>query len=70
MSWVLEAVVAGGLSFVATNIDDLFILMLFFSQTDAVFRVRHVVVGQYLGFASLVALSVLGSLGGLVVLEE
>ena len=44
--------------------------MLFFSQTDAENRVRHVVVGQYLGFAALVALSVLGSLGGLVVPEE
>ncbi|MDP8973971.1 MAG: cadmium resistance transporter [Actinomycetota bacterium] len=70
MSWVLEAVVAGGLFFAATNIDDLFILMLFFSQTGAVFRGRHVVVGQYLGFAALVALSVLGSLGILVVPEE
>jgi cadmium resistance protein CadD (predicted permease) len=46
MSWVLEAVVAGGLSFAATNIDDLFILMLFFSRTGAVFRGRHVAVGQ------------------------
>jgi cadmium resistance protein CadD (predicted permease) len=70
MSWVLEAVVAGGLSFDATNIDDLFILMLFFSQTGAVFRGRHVAVGQYLGFAVLAALSVLGSLGVLVVPEE
>jgi cadmium resistance transport/sequestration family protein len=70
MSWVLEAVVAGSLTFAATNIDDLFILMLFFSQTDAVFRIRHVVLGQYLGFAALVALSVLGSLGVLVVPEE
>jgi cadmium resistance protein CadD (predicted permease) len=46
MSCVLEAVVAGGLSFVATNIDDLFILMLLFSRTGAVFRGRHVAVGQ------------------------
>ena len=70
MSWVLEAVVAGGLSFAATNIDDIFILVLFFSQTGAVFHGGHVVVGQYLGFAALVALSVLGSLGVLVVPEE
>lgn len=70
MSWAIEAVVAGVLSFAATNIDDIFILMLFFSQTGAGFRNWHVVLGQYLGFAALVALSVLGSLGVLVVPEE
>ena len=46
MSWVLEAVVAGGLSFAATNIDDLFILVLFYSRTAAENRARHVAVGQ------------------------
>ncbi len=44
--------------------------MLFFSQTSEAFRDWHVVVGQYLGFAALVALSILGSLGVLIVPEE
>jgi cadmium resistance protein CadD (predicted permease) len=70
MSWVLEAVVTGGLSLAATNIDDIFVLMLFFSQTATRFHGWHVVVGQYLGFPALVALSVLGSLGVLVVPQE
>lgn len=45
---VLTAVV----TFAVTNIDDIFVLILFFSQTDATFRPRHVVIGQYLGFVS------------------
>ena len=68
--WLATAVLTGIVSFAATNIDDIFILMLFFSQTSEAFRNWHVVVGQYLGFAALVALSILGSLGVLIVPEE
>ena len=67
---LLTAVLTGFISFAATNIDDIFILMLFFSQTGEAFRNWHIVLGQYLGFAALVALSVLGSLGVLIVPEE
>ena len=70
MDWILTAVLTGAVSFAATNIDDIFILLLFFSQVDGRFRNWHVVAGQYLGFAALVALSVLGSLGVLVVPGE
>ena len=70
MYWLLTAVLTGFISFAATNIDDIFILMLFFSQTGEAFRNWHIVLGQYLGFAALVALSVLGSLGVLIVPEE
>jgi cadmium resistance protein CadD (predicted permease) len=64
---LLAAAITGVAAFAATNVDDIFILMLFFSQVGGEFRNRHVVLGQYLGFATLVALSVLGSLGVLVV---
>ena len=67
---LLAAAITGVAAFAATNVDDIFILMLFFSQVGGEFRNRHVVLGQYLGFAALVALSVLGSLGVLVVPEE
>jgi len=52
-------------AFVATNIDDLFVLMLFFSNPK--FNASHVVIGQYLGIGSLVVISTLGSLLALVV---
>jgi len=68
--WLTTAVLTGIVSFAATNIDDIFLLMLFFSQTSEAFRNWHVVVGQYLGFAALVALSILGSLGVLILPEE
>ena len=60
MSSVFSAVITGIVTFGATNVDDLFTLMLFFTQTDAAFRRRHIVAGQYLGFAVLVAISLLG----------
>ena len=46
--------------FVATNVDDLFVLLGFFA--DPRIRVRHVVLGQYLGIAALVALSIAASI--------
>ena len=60
---IITAVVA----FVTTNIDDIFLLMLFFSQVNATFRPQHIVTGQYLGFAVLVGVSVLGYFGTLAV---
>lgn len=52
-------------AFAATNIDDLFILMLFFS--DKSFPNRSVVIGQYLGIGILIAISAVGSLLPLVI---
>lgn len=59
----MKTVVTAFLTFAATNIDDIFILMLFFSQTNHSFRRRHIVIGQYLGFVALVLVSLLGFLG-------
>lgn len=58
---VLEAVTA----FSATNIDDLFILMLFFSRLERAFQAWEVVGGQFLGMASLLAISLLAVFGGM-----
>lgn len=57
-------------TFIATNIDDIFILMVFFSSVDARFRRRHVVIGQYLGFVALVAISLPGFFGSLFIPQE
>jgi hypothetical protein len=54
MSWLLKAVATGAVSFVATNIDDIFVLALFFGQTGRRgLRRWHIVAGQYIGFAAL-----------------
>lgn len=55
----------GAAAFVATNIDDIVVLMVFFSSS--VYQARHIVIGQYLGIGSLIAISALGSLLALVV---
>ncbi len=51
--------------FATTNLDDLFILLGFFS--DPKFRPRQVAVGQFLGIATLYAVSVVAALLALVV---
>lgn len=67
MSWFAAAIIAGVTSFAATNIDDMVISMLFFAQVNATFRPQHIFVGKYLGFAALVAASLPGFFGGLIV---
>jgi cadmium resistance protein CadD (predicted permease) len=60
---ILGLVSLGIAAFAATNIDDIFVLMMFFSS----FPVRQVVLGQYIGIGLLIAISALGSLIALVV---
>lgn len=67
MSSFARAIIAGFTSFIATNIDDIIILTIFFSQVNTTFRRRHIVVGQYLGFTALIIASLPGFFGGLIV---
>ncbi|WP_272030314.1 cadmium resistance transporter [Kamptonema animale] len=67
MNWLATAIIAGITSFVATNIDDIVILMLFFAQINSTFRPRHIAIGQYLGFTALVVASLPGFFGGLII---
>ena len=66
MNDVLTAIPTSAAAFAATNIDDIAVLMLLFSQVNPKFHRQHVVIGQYLGFAALVLASLLGFFGGLV----
>lgn len=66
MGWFLSALTTGIASFAATNIDDIVILMVFFTQINDQFRPRHIVVGQYVGFTALLLASLPGLLGGLI----
>lgn len=67
MSSFARAIIAGFTSFVATNIDDIIILTIFFSQVNATFRRRHIIIGHYLGFTALIIASLPGFFGGLII---
>jgi cadmium resistance protein CadD (predicted permease) len=56
----------GATSFVATNIDDLLILIAFFANSHR-FPLPQIVLGQYSGMGALLAISILGSLIALIV---
>jgi cadmium resistance transport/sequestration family protein len=62
----LAILVRSAMAFTVTNLDDIVLLMLFFSQVGPALARRHIVVGQYLGFALLVMLSLPGFFGGLL----
>ncbi|MBD2446258.1 cadmium resistance transporter [Nostoc sp. FACHB-152] len=66
MNELITAIPTGITAFTATNLDDLVILTLLFSQANANFRRRHIVIGQYLGFCTLVIASLMGFLGGMI----
>lgn len=51
--------------FASTNIDDIFVLMMFFSDSE--FSSGHVVLGQYIGIALLVGISLIGAFAALVI---
>lgn len=67
MNELLKTLATATLTFSATNIDDIFILMLFYSQSAAIYPRRAIIGGQYLGFTWLILISLLGFLAGLVV---
>jgi len=62
----IEAIIA----FTATNLDDIIILLLLFSQVDGNFQRRHIVFGQYLGFIAIIIASLPGFFGGLIIQRE
>ncbi|CAF4127920.1 unnamed protein product [Rotaria sp. Silwood2] len=51
------------ISYIATNIDDLVILMNFFTEatiSNSLLKVHHIFIGQYLGFFILLGVSLIG----------
>ena len=70
MSALGTALAGGIVAFAATNIDDIIILLLFFSQVDTKLGRQHIVVGQYLGFTAIIIASLPGFFGGLIVPRE
>lgn len=70
MSGLVTAITTGITAFCATNVDDLAILLLLFSQKKPSFRYQQILVGQYLGFTLLVIASLPGFLGGLLIPQD
>ena len=70
MNKLANVFIEGIIAFTVTNIDDMMILLLLFSQIDSSFRKRHIFIGQYLGFLAIIMLSLPGFLGGLFIQRE
>jgi cadmium resistance protein CadD (predicted permease) len=68
MSDFFALVGIGVSAFIATNTDDIFVLMLFFSSPK--FHKAQVVIGQYLGIGLLIVIGALGSLLALVIPQQ
>lgn len=60
---MVETFILSITSFVGTNIDDIFINTLFFTQARTKADNRNIVIGIYLGMGVLILLSVLGAFG-------
>ena len=60
---MFSTIVTAIISFISTNIDDIFVLMIFYSQVGEHIKKRHIVIGQYSGIFLLLLISILGSMG-------
>ena len=61
----MELIVASGIAFVSTNIDDLFLLTLFYANIK--FKEWEIITGQYLGIIFLIVVSLIGSFAELFI---
>jgi cadmium resistance transport/sequestration family protein len=61
----MEVIATGILAFVSSNIDDIFLLMLFFGDRN--FKPREIILGQFVGIGALIGISLVFSLIGLVI---
>jgi len=53
-------IITGVMAFIATNLDDIFVLMVFFA--NPYYNNKYIVLGQYIGVSSLIIISALGYL--------
>ncbi|ARC84200.1 cadmium resistance transporter family protein [Clostridium argentinense CDC 2741] len=67
---MISTIIIAFISFISTNIDDIFILMIFFSEISDAMKTHHIIIGQYLGIGALVIISIIGALGVSVVPYE
>lgn len=67
---MISTIITAFVSFVSTNIDDIFVLMLFFSQINNIMTKRNIIIGQYFGIGVLTVVSIIGALGISVIPRE
>ena len=60
---MLSVFLTSVMSFVGTNLDDIFLLTFFFAQAAQIKDTRRVIAGQYLGIGTLFVISVLTAYG-------
>jgi cadmium resistance transport/sequestration family protein len=73
MNFILGAIISSIAAFIATNLDDIVILTIFFAQINNStnnLHQRHIIAGQYLGFTGLIIASLPGFFGGLVIQQH
>lgn len=61
IAWLAPTILIGIIAFITTNIDNLILLIVLFSEPN--YRKRHIVTGQYLGFIMIIMVSTLGFFG-------
>ncbi|BAY22909.1 cadmium resistance transporter [Calothrix sp. NIES-2100] len=69
MDWLIGTSILGISAAFATTFDDNIYLTAFFGKVNHVFRPKHIILGEFIGFTVLVAASLPGFFGGLVLPE-
>ncbi|AFY34895.1 cadmium resistance transporter [Calothrix sp. PCC 7507] len=69
MTWLITTLLIGISAAFATTFDDNLYLTAFFGKVNRHFRPKHIVLGEFLGFTTLVIASLPGFFGGLVLPE-
>lgn len=67
MSWLISTFLIGISTAFATTFDDNLYLTAFFGKVNRSFRPKHIVLGEFLGFTTLVCASLPGFFGGLII---
>ncbi len=67
MSWLISTLIIGISVAFATTFDDNLYLTAFFGKVNRTFRPKHIIIGEFLGFTTLVCASLPGFFGGLII---
>jgi cadmium resistance protein CadD (predicted permease) len=67
MDWLIATIKIGLAAAIATTFDDNIYLTGFFSEVNRTFRPKNIIVGELLGFTTLISVSLVGFILGLIV---